>query len=275
MRDDLSIIVVTKNEEANLPRLLNSLTRNSVSPNRVIIVDAGSTDATPEIARSFGAQLLEGPPNLSAQRNIGIRAATTRWVMVIDADMELPEGYLDEVLALLESGQDCVILPENSIGKSFLSRSRGFERTLQEGDLTIEAARAYTTELFRRSGGYDEEIGFGGEDWFLAKSMYERTTPVRVRAKLLHHEGDPSAASIAKKYFFYGRGRYRLYRADRKRFLELTNPIRPSSRRHAGEYVRHPFMALGVVMYKCLTYACGLAGFAAEAMRRAFPRARR
>ena len=269
-KGDLSLIVVTRNEERNLPRLLASIERNGVEPANVIVVDAASTDNTVKLAQAFGARIFFDRPNLSAQRNAGVRQATTKWVVMLDADMELPAGLIDELVSLFEQGHQCVVLPEHSVAKGFLSRARGFERDLQHGDLTIEAARAFTSELFWQCGGYNEEIGFGGEDWFLAKTMYDRTKPARTTLVIQHYEPESSALTILRRYFFYGRGRYRLFRANRAYFAELTNPIRPSTRRRWRSYVADPVLTLGVVFYKLLTYGSGFAGFAAEAITERF-----
>lgn len=264
---DLTIVVVTKNEERNLPRLLASIAHNGVAPDQVILVDAYSTDRTVQIAEEFGSPVIFERPNLSSQRNAGVRNAPTKWVMMLDADMELPGGLVDEVVSLFEHGHQCIVLPEHSIATGFLSRARGFERDLQHGDLTIEAARAFTNELFWRCGGYNEDIGFGGEDWFLAKAMYEQVAPARTSSIILHHELDAPVPTILRRYFFYGRGRYRLFRANRRHFVELTNPVRPSTRRRWRSYLAEPALTAGVIVYKTLTYGAGLAGFVAEALR--------
>jgi glycosyltransferase involved in cell wall biosynthesis len=263
---DLTVVVTTKNEERNLPRLLTSLANNGVAPDHVIVVDANSTDRTASIAADFGARVLIAAPNLSIQRNVGVREVRTPMAVILDADMEVPPGVFDEIAVLHDAGERCIILPERSVARSFLARARGFERSLQEGDLSIEGVRAFTTELFWEVGGYNEKVGFGGEDWLLSRIMYERCAPARTLTKILHHEGDPSVATILRKYFFYGRGRYRFFRANARYFMEVTNPIRQSTRRRFGEYVRRPVMAAGVIAYKTLTYGAGLAGFCAEAL---------
>src|ERR1035441_6941100 len=51
----VSVIVAARNEEKNLPRCLEAL-RNV---GEVYVIDSGSTDATPEIARAFGVKLVQ------------------------------------------------------------------------------------------------------------------------------------------------------------------------------------------------------------------------
>jgi glycosyltransferase involved in cell wall biosynthesis len=57
----------------------------------IVIVDGGSTDQTMDIAAGFGARIIERPfdGDYAAQRNVGLRALTTPWTLVLDADERL------------------------------------------------------------------------------------------------------------------------------------------------------------------------------------------
>lgn len=95
----LTAIVLTLNEERNLPDCLASLAGWARD---VVVVDSGSTDATVEIARRFGARVLEHPfENYGAQRNWALRAAAiaTPWVLNVDAD----ERVTPELRAAIEA----------------------------------------------------------------------------------------------------------------------------------------------------------------------------
>ena len=67
----ISIVLITLNEEANLPRTLDSVTpllRDGQG--EIIVVDSGSTDRTLEIARSYGAKIFVEPwKGFAAQKN--------------------------------------------------------------------------------------------------------------------------------------------------------------------------------------------------------------
>lgn len=97
---ELTIIIPAKNEARLLPKLLTSLTQQDYSQmknTKVYLADAGSTDGTPEIARSFSGRLdIEViPGGLPATgRNNGARLAVTRYVLFIDADIELADRTL-------------------------------------------------------------------------------------------------------------------------------------------------------------------------------------
>ena len=98
MPKSLSVVLIARNEAANLPR-----TRESVSGAQEIIgVDSGSTDATVEIARKAGARVFEEPwKGFAAQKNSAIAHATGEWVLSLDADEEVSPQLAEEMQSLL------------------------------------------------------------------------------------------------------------------------------------------------------------------------------
>ncbi len=96
----LSVCMIVKNEAQDLPRCLTSV---SSWATEVVIVDTGSTDSTVEIARSFGARVerFAWIGDFSAARNAGIDAATGDWVLILDADEEIPADSVGSIQALL------------------------------------------------------------------------------------------------------------------------------------------------------------------------------
>jgi len=87
----LSVVIITFNEEANIGRALASvqpLVANGKG--EIIVVDSGSTDRTVEIAKSYGAKvLIEEWKGYAAQKNSGIDKATGDWILSLDADEEV------------------------------------------------------------------------------------------------------------------------------------------------------------------------------------------
>jgi hypothetical protein len=82
----LSTVLITLNEAANLPRTLASVQ----GLGEIIVVDSGSTDATVEIARHFGARVfIERWKGFGAQKNSAIEKAAGGWILSLDADEEL------------------------------------------------------------------------------------------------------------------------------------------------------------------------------------------
>ena len=98
MAQTLSVALITKNEEANLARTLESVRW----ANEIVIVDCGSTDRTEEIARQFGARFFaEEWKGFGAQKNLAIAKCTGDWVLALDADEEVSADLAQEIQALL------------------------------------------------------------------------------------------------------------------------------------------------------------------------------
>ena len=84
----ISAAMIVKNEEKNLGRCLNSI-KDFVD--EIVIIDTGSEDRTPEIAREYGAKVIFSPwrYDFSFHRNESIEECSGDWILVIDADEEL------------------------------------------------------------------------------------------------------------------------------------------------------------------------------------------
>ena len=90
--EGISLCMIVKNEERFLAQCLRSV---ADIVDEIIIVDTGSTDRTIEIAKDFGATVLQRPwrNDFAWARNESIKLATRRWILFLDADEELtPES---------------------------------------------------------------------------------------------------------------------------------------------------------------------------------------
>ncbi len=93
MQPPLSLCMIVKDEEHNLPKCLDSV--RALSP-EIVIADTGSTDRTVEIARQYGARVFPFSferVDFAGGRNQALAHATGRWVLMLDADEVLePAG---------------------------------------------------------------------------------------------------------------------------------------------------------------------------------------
>lgn len=98
---DVTFIVLTKNEEINLPDCLESIKGFA---KRVVVIDSGSSDKTVEIARTYGADVYEHEfENYARQFNWGIDNTniTTKWTFRLDADERLTPKLCKELADLM------------------------------------------------------------------------------------------------------------------------------------------------------------------------------
>ena len=102
-RRRLSVVILTKNEEARIARCLESVRW----ADEVIVVDDMSTDRTAEICRQFGARVVPHPfeGSFAEERNLGMQHATGDWVLQLDADDVVTSGFRAAVQQLLSHPQ--------------------------------------------------------------------------------------------------------------------------------------------------------------------------
>jgi tetratricopeptide (TPR) repeat protein len=80
----LSLCMIVRDEEEMLPRCLAAV---APAVDEIVIVDTGSTDRTVEIAKTFGAKVIEREwTGFAEARNVSLEAATGDWVIYLDAD---------------------------------------------------------------------------------------------------------------------------------------------------------------------------------------------
>ena len=102
LRTGLSVIIITKNEAANIRACLESV----AWADEIIVVDSGSSDATADICKGFGAQVhVHDWPGFGAQKNRALGYATKDWVLSLDADERVTPELRTEIESMLQDPQ--------------------------------------------------------------------------------------------------------------------------------------------------------------------------
>jgi glycosyltransferase involved in cell wall biosynthesis len=91
----LTIVVPTLNSSRTLSDTLSSLRTAGQGRIRLVVVDSASTDATPDICRQYGVEVLQAPAgNIYRAINVGLRTATTPWLGYVNSDdYVFPQAY--------------------------------------------------------------------------------------------------------------------------------------------------------------------------------------
>ncbi|PJC76475.1 hypothetical protein CO010_02615 [Candidatus Shapirobacteria bacterium CG_4_8_14_3_um_filter_39_11] len=176
----VSLITTVLNEESSIEHFLSSIAIQSQKPNEVIIVDAGSTDKTVDIIKSFQPFLknlkilVKKGANRSAGRNLAIKSAKNEIIVMSDAGCRLDKEWVKEIsrqfvdkkikvvagFYLAESKtvfQKCVapyalVMPDRVNPKNFLPSSRSM---------------AIRKTVWKKSGGFPENYS-DNEDFVYA-----------------------------------------------------------------------------------------------------------
>jgi GT2 family glycosyltransferase len=97
----ISIVVPVWNGRDLLARLLASVDAQTTPASEVLVVDNGSHDGAPEMARQRGARIIPMGRNagFAAAVNRGIREARGEWVAILNSDVELAPDYFEKLVA--------------------------------------------------------------------------------------------------------------------------------------------------------------------------------
>lgn len=198
----LSVVITTRNEAANIANCIHAFDgfREDVE---VIVVDNRSTDDTKRIAADLGAKVLDKGPERSAQRNLGWRTAVADWVVVLDADMILPRETILEMLG--EKTAKAYWIPEVRTGSGLRVKARNFERSFYDGTC-IDALRLFHKSVLEETGGYDENLIAGPEDWELDIRILATGAKCEVmRNHLIHNERQLTLKRMLEKKAYYSK----------------------------------------------------------------------
>ena len=169
----ISFIVPAYNEELELPSTIAAIRAAADKIDNeyeIIVVDDASTDATAQIARQAGAQVV--PINrrqIAAARNAGARAARGEVLLFVDADTRINARHVADAIAALNagcSGGSARVATDGVIplwGRVFI---KAFCAIYFANNLGAGAFLFTTRKNFDAIGGFDEQLFIGEEIFF-------------------------------------------------------------------------------------------------------------
>ena len=192
----LSVIVITRNEAANIAGCLASV----AFADELIVVDQASTDATAELARRCGATVVNTPdwPGFGAQKNRALAQARGRWVLSLDADERVTPALARSIRAVLaaDASGHAAVLGDGMLAGYECSRLSNFcGQWMRHGDWYPDRV----LRLFRR------EAGRFSDDRVHERLMLEGGVG-RLSGELLH-DSMPTLESALAKMNRYSSGR--------------------------------------------------------------------
>lgn len=109
---DFSVVATVYNDEKNIKELLDDISRQTYQPVEIIITDGGSTDNTCKIIREYGdakIHLISGERyNIAQGLNLAIKAAKTRWIMIMATGNHYEKNYFSALILALQKKKEAV-----------------------------------------------------------------------------------------------------------------------------------------------------------------------
>lgn len=209
----VSVVVPFLNEEDGIRDVLEGLAAQSYLPDEVVLVDAGSTDASVMIIQDWAARhsifnvsILSHPGALpGAGRNLGVGHARNEWVAFLDAGIRPTTHWLKKLVS--EVGRDrlgawgcCRCLASGTAGTLTAAYSLG------QGSLAsyVIPASLFNKSVFNKIGFFREDIR-AGEDilWRIAYFRSFGKPNCVIEAEVVYTRFPKSIFSAYKKWALY------------------------------------------------------------------------
>lgn len=240
MQPTYSIIIPAYNEAEELPTTLAAIRAAMKSIDTIgecIVVDNNSDDATTEVARTHGADLVVHEPinQIARARNAGVAQSQGRYLIFIDADTRIHPELLAEALRRLADtacvGGGSVIKFEGEVSRIGRLGIQMWERISK---LTRTAAGSFLfcrREAFEAVGGYDESL-YASEEVRFSRQLKKWGKREGLRFHILDHA---PALTSARKLNWYSGPQILGWVA-----LMMLMPIAVRSRKLCGFWYKRP-----------------------------------
>jgi glycosyltransferase involved in cell wall biosynthesis len=214
---DVSVVILTKNSAPTIAACLESVIDEK--PGEILVVDGVSTDATPNIVRRYGIQMISDPSrSLGRSRQLGVQAVKGAYVMFVDSDVVLAPGCMS--IMRLESEKygwagiharvlsaDNVSYWQNAEQDMFSRYYRQVGGEKMSGFDTM--ATTFKRDLLLRYP-FDPFFAESGEDTDLCRRLVENKYKLGVSNAVAYHYHRRGFYAFAKQRFRNGLGSARL-----------------------------------------------------------------
>lgn len=182
----VDVVIPVYNGKKYIIQAIQSVERQTHKPEKIIIVNDGSTDQTKEIIQTYQSSIpieyiekSNGGPN--SARNTGLKRATAEYVAFLDADDEWEPAKIQRQISIFQKttfqnlgvvyckyrviDEYSEIIPHNIIPPDPAMRGNIFKKLLPANLITGSASAVLIRRsLFEKTGGFDENLRVG-EDW--------------------------------------------------------------------------------------------------------------
>jgi cellulose synthase/poly-beta-1,6-N-acetylglucosamine synthase-like glycosyltransferase len=202
----LTVLIPAYNEARVISQTLQSLWSQSRRPDKILVVDDGSSDETGHIAAGLGAEVVRPASNTgfkAGAMNFGLRFVETEWLVTLDADTVLAPDALQQIVTTAEeenAGAACgLVLPQRI--RTLWERARFIEYLLAFGVIkpvqdwyrcpmvASGCFALYRTKLIKALGGFPTETV--GEDLDLTWRLYEAGESIKYVSHAICYPVEP------------------------------------------------------------------------------------
>ena len=217
---DISIYIPVYNGEDTIEKCLNSILVQSVKPNTILVINDSSTDKTKEILEKYSKNITiitnQKNEGVSYSRNLAVNYLRTKYIASIDADVELSENWLEQLLLTVQKEKVTLVggkMYEKYINNPFnLWRSLRLGQNWGENDLLnpnfifgcnnlLDTTNLNLKDIYRNEHEYYK---LNGDDTELGKELLKNQHRLYYNSRAIcYHLQNDNALSLSKRYWRY------------------------------------------------------------------------
>lgn len=244
---NVSLVVPVRNAVRTLDACLASLAQLEPRPIEIVLVDNGSTDASPERLHAFARTTSSPPitvvteprPGVTFARNAGVRASRGDIIAFTDSDCAVDRAWLSYLMKPFSDDRvgavagRIVAAPSRNTYELFCglytlqspAAGRMHDRwTPYEGGFPT-ANLAVRRAILDQVGGFDERIAVSGEDYDLCARIYQQGWTIAYTPEaIVQHHHRTTLGGVTRQSFGYGLGHAYLLRRHGPPALWITLP---------------------------------------------------
>lgn len=225
---EVSVVVPVKNNAELLSKLLESLLNQTLKPHEIIVVDDGSTDGSPQVAKRYGVKVLftGGGKGPNFARSLGVKSANGDVIAFTDSDCLPSEDWIESLVKDFQSMSNVDIVAGTTIAanpdeflarfldNSFLTPTPKYKkymtlrRDFKLGVVVATCNMAVSKRVFEEIGLFDPDYKYYGSDDmdFVYRALKKGFTVLCSPRPIVKHYHRASLSKILKRYFQYGQG---------------------------------------------------------------------
>lgn len=174
---DVSVVIPTLNSGATLGQCLQSLRRQTIPPEEIVVVDGGSEDNTLALASEFGASTLRSGLERASARREGVSVARGPGILFLDSDQVAAPDLLEDCQMRLTTEEfDMVKIHEDDVCGGFWAACRRLDRALSTCD-SLSYPRFFRRASYLKAGGHRPGLERFMED----RDLYNRALRAGLR----------------------------------------------------------------------------------------------
>jgi glycosyltransferase involved in cell wall biosynthesis len=257
----VSVVVPTRDSIRTIERCLRSIREQTWPEVELVVVDNYSADGTWQVAQEFAHRALQGGPERSTQRNLGVDSSNGEFVLLIDSDMELPVTLIEHAMeAARRDSADAVFVAEVTAGDGYWARCRSLEQSCYTESTVVQSPLLVKRQYLMDIGGFLPSLTGTEYAELRTRILKDGLSMTTIHGLIIHDEGRQKLTGILRKRYYNGKGLGWHSRSHSGALGAQLKAAVGAPSRNWRRFTAEPGLAVGVLAMRAFGFAAYGAG---------------